>query len=149
VAKLITIEPEGRDGDFIITAEKMLHSIGNNETEGLIIRTIPNGEEKLTKKYSGSNPPYFQPEALELAKKRGVKHLLVDLPSVDKEEDGGRLSAHKKFWDYPSNPRIGATITELIYVPESVSDGIYLVNLQIISLETDACPSKPVLYALG
>jgi hypothetical protein len=36
----------------------------------------------------------------------------------------------------------------MIFLPDSIPDGIYLLNLQIASLETDASPSKPVLYKL-
>ncbi|MFM7054031.1 MAG: cyclase family protein, partial [Bacteroidota bacterium] len=60
--------------------------------------------------------------------------------------DEGRLEAHHAFWQYPDSPRIGTTITELIFVPDHVADGSYLLNLMITSLENDASPSKPVLY---
>ena len=75
-----------------------------------------------------------------------MKHLLIDLPSVDKEKDEGKLLAHKAFWNYPEKPRYQATITEFIYVPNQVKDGSYLLNLQIASFHNDAAPSKPVLY---
>jgi hypothetical protein len=29
----------------------------------------------------------------------GIQHLLIDLPSVDKEKDEGKLLAHKAFWN--------------------------------------------------
>ena len=77
-----------------------------------------------------------------------MNHLLIDLPSVDKEIDGGALAAHKKFWNMHGEVRKTSTITELIYVPNSVIDGLYLLNLQIPSMELDAVPSKPVLYKL-
>jgi hypothetical protein len=79
---------------------------------------------------------------------QGIKHLLIDLPSVDPEEDGGRLSAHHAFWNYPQQPRLDATITEMVYVPSTIADGLYVLNLQIAPLETDASPSKPVLYSI-
>ena len=34
----------------------------------------------------------------------------------------------------------------MIYVPNDIDDGMYLLNLQIASFENDASPSKPVLY---
>ena len=67
---------------------------------------------------------------------------------MDKEDDGGLLQAHHRYWQYPENTRLNATITELIYVPESVADGFYLLNLQIASFENDASPSKPLLFKL-
>ena len=79
---------------------------------------------------------------------QGVRHLLVDLPSVDREEDGGKLLAHKAFWQYPDNIRENCTITELIYADNIIKDGLYLLNIQIASFEIDVSPSKPVLYAL-
>jgi hypothetical protein len=76
----------------------------------------------------------------------GIDHLLLDLPSVDREVDGGALAAHRAFWNYPENPRMKATITELIYVPSKVQDGQYFLNLQVAPIENDASPSRPVLY---
>jgi hypothetical protein len=67
----------------------------------------------------------------------GIQHLLIDLPSVDKEKDEGKLLAHKAFWnvtdvnDLNLDARLEATITEMIYVPDNVADGSYLLNLQI------------------
>jgi hypothetical protein len=81
-------------------------------------------------------------------RKLGVKHLLIDLPSVDREKDEGELKAHKAFWDVDGTIRMDATITEMIYVPHRIEDGRYLLNLQIAPLENDATPSKPVLYKI-
>jgi len=41
-----------------------------------------------------------------------------------------------------------ATITEMIYVPDWVHDGFYLLNIQIASFVNDASPSKPILYQI-
>ena len=43
------------------------------------------------------------------------------------------------------NTRIKNTITELIYVPNDVEDGEYLLNIQIAPFESDCAPSRPVL----
>jgi hypothetical protein len=80
--------------------------------------------------------------------------LLIDLPSVDREQDGGELLAHKAFWNVTdinnlnSDARHNATITEMVYIPDTVADGTYLLNLQIASFENDASPSKPILYKI-
>jgi len=78
----------------------------------------------------------------------GIEHLLLDLPSVDRESDGGALAAHRAFWRYPDAPRMEATITEFIYVPDAVVDGLYYLNLQVAPFENDASPSRPVLYPI-
>jgi kynurenine formamidase len=118
------------------------------ESEAIIIRTLPNDLDKLSKNYSGNNPGFLEPELCRQICDIGIKHLLVDLPSVDPEHDEGKLTAHHLFWDYPKNPRMDATISEMIYVPENIEDGIYLLNIQIASFETDASPSKPILYEI-
>jgi len=80
--------------------------------------------------------------------------LLIDLPSVDKEHDEGKLLSHKAFWnvkdvnDLNADARMNCTITEMIYVDDSILDGSYFLNLQIASFENDASPSKPVLYKI-
>lgn len=145
-AKLISVEPETKGEDKVISEAILKEKIQPNSTEALIIRTLPNFREKQTKKYSHTNWPYLSEEAAVYLRNSGVKHLLIDLPSVDKEKDGGKLLAHKAFWNYPKNTRFDATITELVYVPNAIEDGNYLLNLQFASFENDASPSKPVLY---
>ena len=122
--------------------------------EALVIRTLPNEIDKLSKKYSNTNPPYLEESAARFIRESGIQHLLIDLPSVDKEQDEGKLLAHKAFWNLKDinnlneDARLEATITEMIFVPNDVPDGSYLLNLQIASFENDASPSKPVLYDL-
>jgi len=96
--------------------------------------------------FSGTNPPYFEAAALDFIREMGVSHLLTDLPSVDREDDGGLLSAHHAFWNYPQLPRLDASITELIRVPSDLEEGFYHLNLMIAPLQSDASPSKPILY---
>ncbi len=151
-AKLITVEPEKSGNDKVISLKQIVKHFSRRGSveppEALIIRTVPNAKSKLTKKYSGTNPAYLYKDAATFIREQGISHLLLDLPSVDKEMDGGELSAHHCFWNYPINTRMNATITELVYVPDIVKDGNYLLNLMIASFENDASPSKPVLYSL-
>lgn len=150
MAKLATVFPTRLpDGDRVVLKKQLEDVLTPGEAEAFVLRTMPNDVLKLATNYSGSNPPYLDPAAVEYLVACGVEHLLLDLPSVDREEDGGALAAHKAFWQYPGEAvRTNCTITELIYVPTVVKDGFYLLNLQIASFEIDASPSKPVLYAL-
>ena len=148
LAELITVAPERKEDDFVISAKQLEYALGDKRTEALVIRTIPNMESKRAKDYSNTNPPYFSEEAIEFLVNHGVKHFLVDLPSVDKERDGGRLASHKTFWNIDGIKRLDATITELIYVPNTVEDGLYWLNLQVAPFENDAAPSRPVLYKI-
>lgn len=145
-ALLISIEPIERDGDLVMTAEQFQATIGDHRPEAIVLRTLPNDASKLKRQYSNSNPPYMEAAAAHWLRVIGVEHLLLDLPSVDREVDGGELAAHKAFWNYPENPRMEATITEFIYVPANVEDGEYTLNLQVAPFENDASPSRPVLY---
>lgn len=145
-AKLVSIEPAIIDRDSMITLEQVQNVWDKNDADAVIIRTLPNEEDKLSKQYSNTNPTYIHHEAMRYLVDNGVQHLLIDTPSVDREEDGGELIAHHIFWDYPNNTQSHRTITELIYVPEMVEDGFYLLQFQIASFENDASPSKPILY---
>ena len=145
--QLISIEPTQQDGDLIITRAQ-IEQVIEPQTESIIIRTLPNGKDKKNKAYSNTNPPYLKKEAADLLRELDIKHLLIDLPSVDKEQDGGALAAHQAFWNYPNNTRMDCSITELIYVPSSITDGHYLMNLSFAPFHNDASPSRPTLYAL-
>ena len=145
-AKLISFEPVKFGEDELITKEQLKSQFREGEAQAVIIRTLPNSIAKRSKHYSHTNWPYLQEEAAVYLRECGVEHLLIDLPSVDREEDGGKLLAHKAFWNYPKNTRLQATITELVYVPSRIEDGFYFLNLQPASFENDAAPCKPVLY---
>ncbi|CAN5536797.1 cyclase family protein [soil metagenome] len=147
LARLITITPEAVGEDGIISRRQLEKSVPEG-TEALVIRTLPNPESKLKKAYSNTNPPYLSKEAAEFLCERNVKHLLIDLPSVDREQDEGKLSAHHAFWNYPTKTRFDATITELVYIPDQINDGLYLLNLQVAPFVNDASPSRPVLFAI-
>jgi kynurenine formamidase len=148
IAEVVTILPLQLDnGDFVIT-RKALETLleGCDAPEAIVIRTLGNGKNKLSAHYSNTNPPYVLKEAIEFLNELGVMHLLIDMPSIDKENDEGKLEAHHAFWNYPVNTQLHKTITEFIYVPNEVFDGTYILNLQIAPFENDASPSKPVLY---
>jgi len=146
-AELITVEPVSEGDDKIITKEQLINSC-KYKTDALIIRTLPNDDSKLTRQYSATNPPYVYNEATKWMVERGIKHLLIDTPSIDREKDEGKLLAHHEFWKYPHQTREDCTITEMIYIPQNIPDGLYLLNIQITALENDASPSKPVIYKL-
>ena len=147
LAEVITVRPEIQGEDLVITEAVLKKTITGN-SEALVIRTLPNTQEKLTKQYAHSNPPFLDVAAAAFLRTQGIAHLLIDLPSIDKEKDEGALVAHRAFWNVPDAIRYAATITEFIFVPNAVQDGIYMLNLQIASFENDATPSKPVLYKI-
>ena len=151
-AELVTLTPYLQGDDHVITKIQIMAALEGKIPEAIIIRTLPNDGDKLSRKYSNTNPPYLHHSAAEYIREIGIKHLLIDLPSVDKEHDEGKLLSHKAFWNVNNINQINqdvrheSTITELIFVSDAIEDGSYLLNLQIASFENDATPSKPVLY---
>ena len=148
LTEVVTIAPTQLDEDFVITKKQLQFALGNKKREAVVIRTLPNLADKKETQYSNTNPPYLLEDAAIYLREKGVKHLLVDLPSVDRESDEGKLLSHNAFWNTAGKLRLDATITEFIYVPNNVEDGIYFLNLMIAPFENDASPSKPILYQI-
>lgn len=119
----------------------------------LVIRTLPNEPAKRTRDYTGTTPPYLTRDAAQYLLERGIEHLVVDLPSIDRAQDEGLLTAHRVFFGLPPAQtalaratRPHCTVTELAYVPEAVVDGPYLLQLHTPAINGDAVPSRPLLY---
>lgn len=149
LAAVVSVLPEKlTNGDTVITLSQVKEKLTYNNVEAVVLRTLPNTDSKKTQQYSGTNPTYLQADVAEFLAAKNINHILVDLPSLDREVDEGKLSAHRAFWQVSEKLRSHCTITELIFVDNTVKDGLYLLNLQITSLEMDASPSKPVLYKL-
>ncbi len=148
LAELVTIAPEKYQNDFVISRKQMQYALGDKKRDAVVIRTLPNLKDKLSRQYSNTNPPYLLEQTAEFLATGNIEHLLVDLPSVDKEKDNGALLAHNAFWNTTGNIRKNATITEFVFVPNSIKDGTYFLNLQTAPFENDASPSRPVLYEI-
>lgn len=151
-AQVLTIKPREVtnqiDGaqDRVITVDQLVNV--SEEVEALIIRTLPNASDKKHMNYSDTNPAYLDVAGASILIEKGIKHLLIDLPSVDRESDGGELVFHHAFWEVPENPNHERTITEMIYVGNDVEDGRYILELQVAPFRNDAAPSRPVLYKI-
>lgn len=154
--------PEGSDpppaaGDWLLTAAAIRRGLETHPrlaAHALVLRTLPNGSDKITRQYAGESPaPYLTREAAELIVASGIEHLVLDLPSADRAHDHGRLTAHRIFFGLPPGSRhAGAaarphtSITELAYVAPMIQDGWYLLDLQLPAFLADAAPSRPLLY---
>lgn len=147
-AELISVAPENYLKDTIISKHQIEVLLKDKTPEALVIRTLPNTKEKKHRHYSETNWTYLTEEAMVFLREKGIQHVLIDLPSVDREHDGGKLMAHKAFWDFDGDRRMHCTITEFIYVRNKIKDGSYMLNLQIAPFENDATPSKPILYEI-
>jgi arylformamidase len=121
----------------------------------LVIRTLPNEPTKRARDYTDITPPYLTRDAARYLVERAIEHLVVDLPSIDRAHDEGRLAAHRLFFGLPPGDtalahaeRSQCTITELAYIPNDAPDGPYFLQLQVPPINGDAAPSRPLLYRL-
>jgi len=119
----------------------------------LVVRTFPNHQSKQTQRYGSGGAAFFSRAAIRALLEHNVRHLVTDLPSIDPLDDGGKMFAHRIFWgiddgvhEITERSDVHRTITELVYIPDSVPDGQYLLNLQIAPFYGDATPSRPILY---
>ena len=148
--------PNLNNDNLLITKselEKCLEGEDPEFLQAIIIRTLPNHENKKSRDYMKEAPSFFSIEAMEYLVRLNVQHLLVDIPSVDRLFDDGHLSAHNVFWQTKEkqfNPKTkNKTVTEMIYVANYIEDGKYLLNLQIPPFVSDAAPSRPILYSIN
>lgn len=148
---LPALEPQ----DQILTKQAIMGALGESSEPfaALIIRTLPNTPDKKQRDYRKQPAPYFSNEAMQAIVSLGVEHLLVDLPSLDREEDEGRLSNHHIYWGVEQGthqvPEPSCkSITEFVYLPDEVEDGLYLLSLNVSNIRSDAAPSRPILYRI-
>jgi arylformamidase len=132
---------------FLTQWEKASGEDWLDEVKSVIFRTEQHAVS-LTREYSNTNWPFLAPEIGSFLRSSGIDHLVIDQPSVDQEEDGGALACHRSFWGPTPLESLHRTITELAHIPTDVSDGAYLLNLQVAPLDNDAAPSRPILYRL-
>ena len=154
-----TYIPKLEDDDWLITKGELIASLANSQKDflsGLVIRTVPNEDSKKFRNYSQLPAPFFTIEAIEYLNDLQIKHLVVDIPSVDRANDQGKMTIHHLFWgveqgshDINKNNISNKTITEMVFIPDEVKDGYFLLNIQIPSFTSDAAPSRPVLFNLN
>ena len=146
-------EPPPRPGDRLITAATIRRAwpaawrAGLPPPRVLVIRTGADDDAPLA--------PYLSLEAARLIVERGIDHLVLELPSVDRSDDDGRLAGHRVLFGLPAGStrladatRAHATVTELAFVPAACQDGPCAVQLQLTAWTGDAVPSRPVHFAL-
>ena len=148
--------PRPRAGDLLITGAAFARAWPTAlpfMPRALIVRTLPNTQHKRTRDYRSQPAAFLSLPAAALLVARGIEHLVLVVPSADRADDAGQLSAHREFFGLPAGStalaavrRPQCTITELAYVDDTVPDGAYLLSLQIPALGGDAVPSRPLLF---
>ena len=150
--------PAPRPGDRLLTREGVLAAWPAAlpfSPRVLVLRTLPNDDAKRIADYSAANPPYLSRQLASLLVERGIEHLVLDLPSADRGEDDGKLTAHRVFFGLPAGSttladatRPHCTITEFAFIPDDVPDGPCALQLQLTRWSGDAVPSQPLYLPL-
>ena len=150
--------PKFDEDDLIISRsalEQALASYHNEQLQTLIIRTLPNTDNKRQQAYNSDNQPaFFSREAILYLNERGVEHLVVDVPSIDRLYDDGLMTGHHLFWQVDEgthqvniNSLVNKTITEMAFIGDEITDDFYFINIQTPAFHNDAAPSRPVLFS--
>jgi len=132
-------DPRPQTGDKLVTRSALERSWPRDfQPQAVVIRTTEDS--------------YLTREAAEFLVARGIEHLVINLPSIDRAHDEGKLTAHRVFFGLPAGAaaatRPQATVTEFANIPPAVPDGPYLLEIQVPALAGDAVPSRPLLYPI-
>ncbi len=147
---------KSEEADLVVSARSLASAMEKIEEppklDAAILRIEAPGFEAGAR-YGDQNPPYLSDEAVRWLRQRGVEHLLVELPSVDRGDDGEVLASHHAFFGHRRGEAVreasrGRTITEMIAVPEDVEDGLYGLSLRFGRIKSDAAASRPVVYGV-
>jgi arylformamidase len=137
--------PAAQGADRLVTRAGLLDAwhAGGPSPRALLLRTGTSWNDPA--------PPFLSQQLAQELVARGIEHLVTDLPSVDRLEDEGRLTAHRIFFGLPPRStelaaaaRAQCTITELATFPAGLADGPCAVQLQIPAFSGDAVPSRPL-----
>lgn len=139
-------EPPPQRGDLLLTRVDLLAAWQEHadfSARALLLRSAAD--------IRGANPPYLSRQLADELVRRHIEHLVVDLPSVDRSQDQGRLTAHRIFFGLPPDStdrdlatRPHCTITEFAHYPATLRDGRCALQLQIPAFSGDAVPSRPI-----
>ena len=159
-SQLITVNPEDsttekyhvdtdKEDRFItkVQLEKIIDLNCLSFNKCLIIRTKPNDLEKCNQDYNKTPHPFLTNEAIVFIKNAGFQHIVVDMPSIDRYNDDGKLGNHHIFFT-DNNISNKNTVTEFVYIPNSCKDGKFFLNLNIANFNLDAAPSRPIIYSI-
>jgi hypothetical protein len=75
---LVSIDLEDQEGDFIVTKEALESALEGKSPQAIVIRTLPNDTDKLSRKYSHTDPPFWLNGLFSLFLQ--ANEPLIDLP---------------------------------------------------------------------
>ncbi len=145
--------PHPQPGDRLLTRaalEAAWPRLPGFSPRGLILRS---GDAGCAEAGHEEVPPYLSRQAVQLIVERGIEHLVVELPSIDRSHDEGVLCAHRLFFGLPPGSqrladatRRHCTVTEYAEVPPALADGPCFLQLAMPRIAGDAVPSQPLYF---
>lgn len=155
LAMLVSLESIGGDQPLLLHDDlaASVAACWRDGTEAIVIRTLPNPRTKMHADYATTPYPVLDAGAIHLLAGLPLKHLLIDTPSLDPAQDGGRLANHRCWWGmggvgHEAVDGKRRSVTELVYVPDELQDGHYWLQLELAPVYSDATPSRPLLHPL-
>lgn len=146
--------PMAEEGDAVVTSASLQAAAARVGLRALppalLIALQPPDATRASKRW-GADTPYLTREAVVWLAESGVTHLLLELPSIDRLHDGGWVDNHRLWWSHPAPPTAEPTqrtITEMVSVPPSANEGLWLLHLSVAPWDEDAAPSHPWLLPL-
>jgi len=159
LARLVSLRPgpgsnRGDPPRFSRAAlEAVLADLRVPPVEALVVRTLPNDPARMVRAYlDAPDYPIFGPQAMDWLSAQPLKHLLVDMPSLDIPRDEGKLANYRAWWGLDGRPAPPGfdpgrrSVTEMVFVPDELADGLYWLHLELAPLVGEATPSRPMLY---
>lgn len=146
-AEVVSVAPVAVGGDLVVTRAAL------GAAWPRAARAIAPLALVLRVAVDSPDVPYVAADAAEEIVARGIAHLVVDLPSLDRTHDEGRLAAHRVFFGLPAGSRrlaeatrAFATVTEFASIPPALPDGPCLLAWQVPAIAGDAVTSRPLAY---
>ena len=108
--------------------------------------------------YTGRDPLHLEPEVAQFIHDyheivgnpgRQIQTLILDLPSIDREDDGGLLLAHRNYFGIKDGKSQGEkrSLVEFAYL-RGLETGLYYCQIHPYPIQTNAIIVNPVFYPL-
>lgn len=128
--------PSGRPDDMAVTSEAVADALAalsstssvTGPVAAVCLRTREDADGAGPRDWSGSNPPYLTGEAVVAVRRLGAAHVLVDLPSLDREDDRGHLIAHRTLFGIDAAGRPVDVISHGPVMPPRVASEVDAVG---------------------
>ena len=146
-------DPAPRPGDRLLTRAALRAAWPATlpfAPRALLLRAVPPALDAGPPPHD-AEPPFLSRQLARELVERGIEHLVVELPSIDRGHDQGRLCAHRVFFGLPPGStrlaearRPQCTVTEFAAIPPSLPDGPCALQLALPRIAGDAVPSQPL-----